>query len=109
MTHILRPKPEMRPKPEIARPYWDAALETQSRDQWRALALSSLKRHLMHAYEGSPYYRQSFAAAGTHPDKVRSLDDLRRFPFIDKKILRDRQIAAPPFGDLCAVPERDIV
>ena len=50
MTHILRPKPE------IARPYWDAALETQSRDQWRVLALSSLKRHLLPAYEGSPYY-----------------------------------------------------
>jgi phenylacetate-CoA ligase len=99
----------LRHSPDTTRPYWDAALETQSRDQWRALALSSLQNHLRLAYEGSPFYRQSFDAAGVHPDQVKSLDDLRRFPFIEKKILRDRQIAVPPFGDLCAVPERDIV
>ena len=36
-------------------------------------------------------------------------DDIRRFPFIEKKDLRDRQEAVPPFGDIIAVPERDIV
>jgi phenylacetate-CoA ligase len=94
---------------ETSRPYWDAALETQSREQWRALALSSLQSHLRRAYEGSRYYRAAFDAAGAHPDQVKALDDLRRFPFIDKKVLRDRQLAVPPFGDLCAVPEREIV
>lgn len=91
------------------RPYWDAALETQSRAQWDALKLSLLRSHLHHAYTHSPYYRHSFDAAGAHPDHLNSLDDLRRFPFIDKRVLRDRQLAVPPFGDLVAVPERDIV
>lgn len=91
------------------RPYWDAALETQSRAQWDALKLSLLRSHLHHAYTHSPYYRHSFDAAGAHPDHLNSLDDLRRFPFIDKRVLRDRQLAVPPFGDLLAVPERDIV
>ncbi|MEN9984756.1 MAG: aerobic phenylacetate-CoA ligase [Pseudomonadota bacterium] len=98
-----------RPSSLADRPYWDAALETQSRAQWDALKLSLLRSHLHHAYTHSPYYRRSFDAAGVHPDHLNSLDDLRRFPFIDKRVLRDRQLAVPPFGDLLAVPERDIV
>ena len=90
-------------------PYWDAALETQSRADWDAMKLELLKAHLQHAYNGSPYYRASFDTAGAHPDQVSSLDDLRRFPFIDKHALRDRQLAVPPLGDLVAVPERDVV
>lgn len=89
--------------------YWDEKLETQSRAEWDALKLQLLKAHLQHAHDHSPYYRDSFAAAGVRPDQVKSLDDLRRFPFINKHVLRDRQLAVPPFGDLVAVPERDIV
>ncbi len=89
--------------------YWDAALETQSRPDWQRLKLDALQRHLRHAYHGSPHYRAGFDAAGVHPDQLETLDDLRRFPFIDKQTLRERQLAVPPFGDVCAVPERDIV
>lgn len=91
------------------RPYWDEKLETQSRAEWDALKLDLLKKHLHHAYANSPYYQASFDAAGVHPDDVKSLADIRRFPFIEKKVLRERQEALPPFGDLVAVPERDIV
>lgn len=91
------------------RPYWDEALETQPRADWDALKLQLLQKHLLHAYTHSPYYRASFDAAGVHPEAVRSLDDIRRFPFINKQTLRERQLAVPPFGDLVAVPERDIV
>jgi phenylacetate-CoA ligase len=91
------------------RPYWDAKLETQSREAWDQLKLSLLQRHLAHAYAGSPAYRAAFDAAKVGPDRLRSLDDIRRFPFIDKRVLRDRQLAVPPFGDLVAVPEREIV
>ena len=89
--------------------YWDAALETQTRAAWEAMKLELLKAHLQHAYNGSPYYRASFDAVGVHPGQVGSLDDLRRFPFIDKHALRDRQLAVPPLGDLVAVPERDML
>ncbi|UCV05957.1 phenylacetate--CoA ligase family protein [Dechloromonas denitrificans] len=93
----------------VDRPYWDEKLETQSRADWDALKLDLLKKHLHHAYANSPYYKASFDAAGVHPDQVKSLADIRRFPFIEKKVLRERQEALPPFGDLVAVPERDIV
>ena len=93
----------------VDRKYWDEKLETQSRADWDALKLELLKKHLHHAYANSPFYRQHFDAAGVHPDDVKSLADIRRFPFIEKKVLRERQEAVPPFGDLVAVPERDIV
>jgi len=91
------------------RRFWDERLETGSRAEWRDLQLRLLCQHLKHAETGSPYYRAIFASAGVAADQVRTLEDLRRFPFINKQTIRDRQAAAPPFGDLCAVPERDIV
>jgi phenylacetate-CoA ligase len=39
----------------------------------------------------------------------KKLEDIRKLPFIDKKIERDRQVAHPILGDLAAVPERDVV
>ena len=91
------------------RKYWDDRLETQSRSEWNDLKLQLLKQHVDFAYRNSPYYRASFDALGVKPDQIRCLDDIRRFPFINKHVLRERQLAVPPFGDLVAVPERDIV
>ncbi|MBJ3774464.1 phenylacetate--CoA ligase family protein [Acuticoccus mangrovi] len=89
--------------------YWDPALETQSRDAWEAMKLDLLKRHLRHAYDNAPYYRRSFDAAEVHPDDVKTLDDLSRFPTINKSVLRERQEAKPLLGDLAAVPEDEVV
>jgi phenylacetate-CoA ligase len=91
------------------RRYWDEKLETQPRADWDSLKLDLLKSHLQHAYSNSPYYRARFDEAGLHPSQVKSLDAIRRFPFIDKRVLRERQLAVEPFGDLVAVPEREIV
>jgi len=95
--------------PPASQAYWDPELETQSRASWRASTLAALRAHLRFAAANSPFYRVHFAAAGVRADDVETLADLRRFPFIDKTVLRDRQLAKPPFGDLCATPERDIV
>lgn len=91
------------------RPYWDPRLETQSRAAWDDMKLGLLRRHLRHAYDDSPWYRTTFDAAEVHPDDLRTLDDLRRFPTITKSVLRARQEALPLLGDLAAVPERDVV
>jgi phenylacetate-CoA ligase len=91
------------------RRYWDEDLETQSRAEWDALKLALLQRHLRHAWSHSPYYRQAFTAAGVGPEDLQELADLQRFPTLDKTMLRDRQLALPPLGDIVAVPERDIV
>ncbi len=78
-------------------------IETASRDEISALQLERLQWSVRHAYENVPHYRRSFEAAGVHPDDVRSLDDLARFPFTTKQDLRDNY----PFG-MFAVPREQV-
>lgn len=91
------------------REYWDEALETLPRHELDALQLRLLKEHLDFAGRNSPYYRASFRDSGLTASDLRSLSDLRAFPFIKKSILRDRQTVAPLLGDLAAVPESEVV
>lgn len=90
------------------RRYWDE-VETLPRPQLEALQLSRLKALLEHAYDHSPYYREAFTQAGITPQDLHSLEDLRRFPFVDKQVERARQLAAPLLGDMLAVPEEQVV
>jgi phenylacetate-CoA ligase len=75
-----------------------------SLDALRALQLDRLKRSLAHAYANQAPYRAKCEAAGVHPDDLKSLDDLRRFPFTVKSDLRD----AYPFG-MFAIPREKCV
>ncbi|WP_102224001.1 phenylacetate--CoA ligase PaaK [Acidimangrovimonas sediminis] len=79
-------------------------IETASRDEIAALQLDRMKWSLRHAYDNVPFYRQSFDAAGVHPDDLHSLADLAKFPFTVKQDLRDHY----PYG-LFAVPRERIV
>src|SRR6185437_12970748 len=78
-------------------------IETASRDEIEALQLERLRWSLRHAYQNVPHYRRSFDAAGVHPDDLRDLSGLRRFPFTVKDDLR----ANYPFG-MFAVPQGEI-
>src|SRR5260221_14515074 len=60
-----------------------------SLDALRALQLERLRSALRHAYENQAPYRAKCQAARVHPDDLRHLDDLRRFPFTAKPDLRD--------------------
>jgi len=80
------------------------AIETASRDEVSALQLQRLKATLQHAYANVPHYKQSFDAKGVHPDDLKRLSDLAKFPFTVKKDLRDHY----PFG-LFAVPREQVV
>lgn len=73
-------------------------------DELRALQLDRLKWSLRHAFENVPHYRRAFAAAGVHPDDLRSLEDLARFPFTTKQDLRENY----PFA-MFAVPREHVV
>ena len=75
-----------------------------SLDALRALQLGRLKAALAHAYANQAPYRAKCQAAGVHPDDLRELADLRRFPFTVKADLRE----AYPFG-MFAVPREQCV
>ncbi|MDR6537572.1 phenylacetate--CoA ligase PaaK [Variovorax soli] len=79
------------------------AIETASRDEIAALQLQRLKATLQRAYDKVPHYRQAFDAGGVHPDDLRQLSDIAKFPFTVKKDLRDNY----PFG-MFAVPRAQV-
>jgi len=78
-------------------------IETASRDEISALQLERLKWSLRHAYDNVPHYRRKFDEQGVHPDDLKCLADLARFPFTTKSDLRDNY----PFG-LFAVPRHQM-
>src|SRR3954447_10062899 len=76
-------------------------IERAGEDELRTLQLERLKWSLRHAYENVAHYRASFAAHDVHPEDLRTLSDLHRFPFLAKADFRTHY----PFG-LFAVPRR---
>lgn len=78
-------------------------IEIASRDEIEALQLKRLKWSLRHAYDNVLFYKASFDAAAIHPDDLKSLADLSKFPFTVKSDLR----ANYPFG-MFAVPRNQL-
>ena len=69
-----------------------------------ALQLERLKETVARVYEKVLPYRKKMDDAGIKPEDVKSLDDLRRLPFVTKQDMRDNY----PFG-LFAVPKDELV
>ena len=86
-----------------ARPEELEPIEIASRDEIEALQLKRLKWSLNHAYDNVPMYKKRFDDHGVHPDDLKSLKDLSKFPFTVKNDLRDNY----PFG-MFAVPREQI-
>lgn len=78
-------------------------IERASRDEITALQVRRLKETLNRVYENVPHYRKAFDAKGVHPDDLKELKDLAKFPFTTKKDLRDNY----PFG-MFAVPQSQV-
>ncbi len=81
-------------------------IETASRDEITALQLSRLKHSLSHAYGNVPHYKAAFASAGVHPDDLKSLADLAKFPFTTKQDLRANypyRMFAVPMGKVARI------
>jgi phenylacetate-CoA ligase len=78
-------------------------IERASEEELRALQLERLQRTLHHAYDHVEHYRRSFAAHGVHPDDLKRLEDLGRFPFLTKQDFATYY----PWG-LLAVPRTEV-
>jgi phenylacetate-CoA ligase len=78
--------------------------EALPREEMEQLQLTRLQETVRRIYEKVPSYRQKMMEAGIKPEDVKSLDDLKRLPFTNKKDLRDNY----PFG-LFTVPKKELV
>ena len=83
---------------------WNREMECADRQTMRAIQLKKLQKTVAMVYENVMPYRQKMDEAGVKPEGIRTLDDIRRLPFIKKEDLA----ANYPTG-LFAQPMRDIV
>ena len=80
------------------------AIETAGEEALRELQLQRMRWSLQHAYDNVAHYRSAFDDRGVHPGDLKSLADLRLFPFTTKADLR----ANYPFG-MFATPMEEVV
>lgn len=78
-------------------------IEIASRDEIEALQLERMQRSVSSAYNNVAHYKKAFDDKGVHPEDLKALSDLSRFPFTVKQDLRDNY----PFG-MFAVPREQV-
>lgn len=88
--------------------YWNPFTETLPRKKLIELELRSLRDLLAYAKEHAAFYREKYN--DINPEDIRSLDDIRRLPFIDKEDLRAAQEGREPFpfGAMLGVPIEEV-
>ena len=89
--------------------YYDPEIECMPRPELEQLQLERLQAMVQYAYDNTVHYKRSFDAAGVKPSDIKTLDDLAKFPFINKQTERETQHVGSFFGELCSVPEEDVV
>jgi len=89
--------------------YWNPKTETLPKEQLRALQLHKLQRLVERAWHTSPFHRRLYEKAGVRPEHIRTLDDIRRLPFMTREEWMDNQAGKPLFGDLITRPETDAI
>lgn len=62
--------------------------ESYTFDQLNKYRLEQLKKTITLAYNHVPYYQSLFKKIGLVPEDIRSIDDLKKSPLIDKEIVR---------------------
>jgi phenylacetate-CoA ligase len=99
------PRYDLAFRPRADATYWAPDVECAPPAERDRVILAKLRAQLEYAWARSAFYRRRWEAAGVSPGTLKSLDDLARFPVVQKSDLRAAQASAPPFGDyLCIEP-----
>jgi phenylacetate-CoA ligase len=89
--------------------FWNPLIETLPPEKLRDLQLMKFRRTLNWAYQNSPFYRDIYNKAGLEPGDIKTFDDIRHVPKIEKGMMRDTQEKEPfPYGDILSVPLENI-
>jgi phenylacetate-CoA ligase len=68
---------------------WDPRIEEMPKEEIRKLQYRLLKTLVYRLYSFSHFYHDRMKAQSVHPDDIRSLEDIRKLPFMYKRDLRD--------------------
>ena len=88
--------------------YWNPFVETLPRQKLRRIQIRNFRKILSYAKEHSALYGEKYR--GIDPGDVKSVEDIRRIPIVDKEDLRGAQDGREPFpfGNLLGVPPGEI-
>ncbi len=84
---------------------WSPRLDGASRDELTAIQNEKLAAVTPFLYENSRFYRQRFDGLGLAPTDIASLDDLAKWPVVDKSEMTLDVEAHPPFGHYTTLPD----
>ena len=85
--------------------YWNPILETLPGEKLQKLHLKKFQSIFKWAYEQSKFYNKLYGNAGIEPGDIKTFDDIRKVPKVEKAMMRAIQGKAPyPYGDMLCVP-----
>ncbi len=84
--------------------YYQPEIETASREQIIEIQNKKLVKQVKHAYENVKYYRDLMNKKGVKPEDIKTIEDIKKLPFLSKDDLRETY----PYGML-AVDLKDCV
>ena len=62
-----------------------------------------------YAYANVPFHKRRWDAAGFHPDQLKTLDDLRRIPFMTREEWMESLQEKPLFGDMLSTDPHNAI
>ncbi|MEE2995933.1 MAG: AMP-binding protein [Pseudomonadota bacterium] len=87
--------------------YWSPRLDTASRDELTAIQNDKLAAVTPFLYENSPFYRARFDRLGLAPTDIATVDDLPKWPVLDKSEMMEDATANPPYGTYTTIDDDD--
>ena len=80
--------------------FFNEEMETLPKHKLQALQLQRLQAIVERAYTHNQFYRRLYDKAGIKPSNIKSLEDIRKLPLLEKKTVR----AAYPYGTALVTP-----
>ena len=87
--------------------HWNVVNNLYDREQLEELQLKRFKEICTYAYENSPAYKKLYDEAGFDPSCIKTLDDIRKVPVIDKAFISST-IDDTVYGSMLAVKDEDV-
>ena len=89
--------------PQSESAYWNPFIETLPREKIQEIQLKNFRSYLAYAKANCSFYKDSYR--DVQPEDIKSLEDIRGLPLIDKLDLRDAQEGKDPklFGEMLGV------
>jgi len=89
--------------------YWNPILETLPPEKLQQLQLKKFQNIFRWAYEHSKFHHKLYSDAGIEPDDIKTFDDIRKVPKVEKSMMRAIQGKDPyPYGDMLCVPLEEV-